>query len=185
MNCGLLRVTRAGANEPGLSMCAMSDSGHSKFHVLREPGLSDGPRRQSVTLAGAASDGGPLRVFLERKLCEIRAGHSSSVKSDPRPLATPGTLAVAWPCVKQRRRQHLLLQGLHPSLAGRRWFSGGSQVGEDSSRRGSWMPAQSRSPGQVATPCPSGRQAQAVPTPPSHGRHTADLCQRPCRSAPR
>ena len=66
MNCGLLRVTRAGANEPGLSMCAMSDSGHSKFHVLREPGLSDGPRRQSVTLA-AASDGGPLRVFFGKK----------------------------------------------------------------------------------------------------------------------
>ena len=136
MNGGLLRVTRAGANEPGLSMCVMSDSVHSKFHVLREPGLSDGPRRQSVTLAGAASDGGPLRVFLERKLCEIRAGHSSSVKSDPRPLATPGTVAVAWPCVKQRRRQHLLLQGLHPSLAGRRWFSCGPQVGEGSSRRG-------------------------------------------------
>ena len=27
--------------------------------------------------------------------------------------------------------------------------------------------------------------AQAVPTPPSYGRHTADLCQRPCRPAPR
>ena len=69
---GLLRVTRAVANEPGLSLCVTSDSGHSKFQVLREPGLSDGPWRQSVILA-AASDGGPLRVFLERKLCEIRA----------------------------------------------------------------------------------------------------------------
>ena len=39
----------------------------------------------------------------------------------------------------------------------------------------------------LATPCPSGLQAQAVPTRPLHagGRHTADLCQRPCRSAPR
>ena len=81
MNRWLRRVTRAG-------------SGHSKFHVLREPGLSDGPWCQSVTLAGA-SDGGPLLVFLERKICEIRAGHSSSVKFDPLPLATPGTLAVA------------------------------------------------------------------------------------------
>ena len=78
------------------------------------------------------------------------------------------TLAVAWPCqcVKQPERQHLLLQGLHPSRAGHRrpgWFSGGPQVGdseesEDSGRRGSWMQAPSRSPGQVATPCqcPSG-----------------------------
>ena len=37
---GLLRVTRAVANEPGLSLCVTSDSGHSKFHVLHEPGLS-------------------------------------------------------------------------------------------------------------------------------------------------
>ena len=78
MNGGLLRVTRAGANEPGLSLCVMSDSGHSKFHVLREPGLSDGPWRQSVTLA-AASDGGPLRVFLERKFCEICAQATQAV----------------------------------------------------------------------------------------------------------
>ena len=46
-------MTRAGANEPGLSLCVTSDSGHSKFHVLLEPGLSDGPWRQSVTLAAA------------------------------------------------------------------------------------------------------------------------------------
>ena len=70
--CGLLRVTQAGANGPGLSLGVTSDSGHSKFHVLRVQGQSDGPWRQSGTLA-AASDGGPLRVFLERKLCEIRA----------------------------------------------------------------------------------------------------------------
>ena len=50
----------------------VTDSGHSKFQVLREPGLKDGPWRESVTLA-AASDGGPLQVFLERKLCKIRA----------------------------------------------------------------------------------------------------------------
>ena len=66
MSGGLLRVTRVRANEPGLSLCVTSDSGHSKIHVLREPGPSDGPWRQSVTLA-AASDSGPLRVFLERK----------------------------------------------------------------------------------------------------------------------
>ena len=116
------------------------------------------------------------------KRCKLKICSSAvcSVNSVPLPR---DTWNLAWPCVKQR--QHLLLQGLHPSRAGRRWFSGGPQVGEDSGRRGSWMPAQSRSPGQVATPCPSGRQAQAVPTPPSHGRHTADLCQRPCRPAPR
>ena len=51
MDCGLLRVTRAGASEPGWPLCVTSDSGHSKFHVLREPGLSDGPWRQSVTLS--------------------------------------------------------------------------------------------------------------------------------------
>ena len=78
MNGGLLQVTLAGANEPGLSLCVMSDSGHSKFHVLREPGLSDGSWRQSVTLA-AASDSGPLRVFLERKFCEIRAQATQAV----------------------------------------------------------------------------------------------------------
>ena len=32
-----------------------------------------------------------------------RASHSSSVKFDFLPLATPGTLAVVWPCVKQRQ----------------------------------------------------------------------------------
>ena len=78
MNGGLLRVTRAGANELGLSLCVTSDSGHSEFHVLREPGLSDGLWRQSVTLA-ATGDGGPLRVFLERKLCEIRAQAAQAV----------------------------------------------------------------------------------------------------------
>ena len=35
------RVTRAGASEPGWQLCVTSDSGHSKFRVLREPGLSD------------------------------------------------------------------------------------------------------------------------------------------------
>ena len=151
MSGGLLRVTLVRANEPGLSLCVTSDSGHSKIHVLREPGPSDGPWRQSVTLA-AASDSG----YFRKEKRNSHASHTSSVKSDPLPLATPGTLAVAWPCVKQR--QHLLLQRLHPSRAGRRWFSGGPQVGEDSGRRGSWMPARSRSPGQVATPCPSGLQ---------------------------
>ena len=70
MNGGLLRVTRAGANEPGLPLCVTSDSGHSKFHVLREPGLSDGPWRQSVTLA-AASDGGPLGVFWKENFAKF------------------------------------------------------------------------------------------------------------------
>ena len=55
MDCGLLRVTRAGASEAGWPLCVTtdsgwplcvtSDSGHSKFHVLREPGLSDRPWR--------------------------------------------------------------------------------------------------------------------------------------------
>ena len=85
-----------------------------------------------MTLA-AASDGGPLRVIFGKKFLQnSRASHSCSVKYDPLPHATPGTLAVAWPCVKQR--QHLLLQGLHPSSTGCRWFSGGPQVGEDSGR---------------------------------------------------
>ena len=78
MNGGLLPVTRAEANEPGLSLCVTSESGHSKFHVLREPGLIDGPWRQSVTLA-AASNGGLLQVFLERKLGEIRAQVTQAV----------------------------------------------------------------------------------------------------------
>ena len=68
-------------------------------------------------------------IFRKKTLRNSRASRSSSVKSDPLPLATPGTSAVEWPCVKQRRRQHLLLQGFHPSCAGRLWFSGGPQVG--------------------------------------------------------
>ena len=78
INGGLLRVTRAGANEQCLSLCVMSDLGHSKFDVLLEQGLSDGPWRQSVTLA-AASDVGLLQVFLERKFCEIRAQATQAV----------------------------------------------------------------------------------------------------------
>ena len=41
MDGGLLRVTRAKASEPGWALCVTSDLGHSKFHVLREPGLID------------------------------------------------------------------------------------------------------------------------------------------------
>ena len=43
MDGGPLLVTRAGASEPGWPLCVTvtSDSGHRKFHVLREPGLSD------------------------------------------------------------------------------------------------------------------------------------------------
>ena len=78
MNGGLLRVTRAGANEHGLSLCVMSDSGHSKFHVLRKQGLSDGPWCQSVNPA-AASDGGQLLVFLERNLQPLRHVHKVSL----------------------------------------------------------------------------------------------------------
>ena len=37
MNCGPLRVTRAGASESGLPLCVTSYSGQSKFHVLSEP----------------------------------------------------------------------------------------------------------------------------------------------------
>ena len=77
----------------------------------------------------------------------------------------PGT--AAWRCLKHWQRQHLQLQGLHPSRVGRRWFSGGQQVGEGSGRRRSWMLARGTvSPGPVATPTPS-----------SHGRYTAGLCQ--------
>ena len=41
MDGGLLQVTWAGTSEPGWQLCVTSDSGHSKFRVLREPGLSD------------------------------------------------------------------------------------------------------------------------------------------------
>ena len=55
MDCGLLRVTRAGASEPGWPLCVTSGSGHSKFHVLREPGLSYSESGHGVTaLAGLA-----------------------------------------------------------------------------------------------------------------------------------
>ena len=49
MDDGLLRVTRAGTSEPGWPLCVTSDSGHSKFHVLREPGLSDSESGHGVT----------------------------------------------------------------------------------------------------------------------------------------
>ena len=80
MNGGLLRVTWAGANlnEPGLSLCVTSDSGHSKFHVRHEPGLIDGPWRQSVTLA-AASDCGRCGYFWKENFCEIRAQATQAV----------------------------------------------------------------------------------------------------------
>ena len=95
MDCGLLRVTRAGASEPGWPLCVTSDSGHSKFHMLREPGLSDGRWRQSVTLA-AASDVGwraAADIFGMKTLPNLRASHTNNVKYDPLPLATPGTFA--------------------------------------------------------------------------------------------
>ena len=49
MDGGLLRVTRAGASEPGWLLCVTSDSGHSKFRVLRESGLSDSESGHGVT----------------------------------------------------------------------------------------------------------------------------------------
>ena len=107
-----------------------------------------GPLR--VTRA-AASDGGPQRVFLERALCKIARKPLQQCKTsvfrvfraDGLPLATPGTLAAAKHCRKQR--QHLLLQGLHPSRVGHQWCSGGRQVGEDSTGaagadHGCWRP---------------------------------------------
>ena len=73
MNSGQLRVTWARANEPGLSLCVMSDSGQIKFHVLREQGLSDGPMgpwRQSVTLAAASAAG-----IFGKKITSAKIGH--------------------------------------------------------------------------------------------------------------
>ena len=87
MDCGLLRLTRAGASEPGWQVCVVTRVIVSSTCFRdQEPGLSDSESghasiviclvwRQSVTWA-AASEGGPLRVFLERKLCEICAQYS-------------------------------------------------------------------------------------------------------------
>ena len=63
MNGGLLRVTRAEASEPGWPLCVTSDSGHSKFHVLREPGLSDSESGHGVT---ASSQLGPAWLWGQR-----------------------------------------------------------------------------------------------------------------------
>ena len=84
--------------------------------------------------------------------------HESSVKTVPLPLATTEILGTAaWRCVKTlKQRQHLQLQGLHSSRVGRRWFSGGMQVGKDSGRLGSWVLAW----GTVATQC---LRAQLLP----------------------
>ena len=42
-------MTLAWASEPGWLLCVTSNSGHSKFHVLREPGLSDSESGHGVT----------------------------------------------------------------------------------------------------------------------------------------
>ena len=46
---GPLRVTRVAASEAGWPLCVTSDSSHSKFHVLREPGLSESESGHGVT----------------------------------------------------------------------------------------------------------------------------------------
>ena len=105
----------------------------------------------------AASGGRPRRVFWKEIFAKFVRKPLKQCKTCSSAARDTWKMAAAWPCVKQRH--HLLLQGLHPSRSGRRWFSGGPQVGEDSDRRGSWMPARSRSQGQlgqVATPCHSG-----------------------------
>ena len=88
----------------------------------------------------SGSDGEQLLVFLERKFaksarkplklrktcsessaasCQWNLGHSMALREAATAPYAPGPSEV------------------HPSHVGHRWFSGGQQVGEDSSRRGS------------------------------------------------
>ena len=60
MDGGLLQVTWAGTSEPGWQLCVTSDSGHSKFRVLREPGLSDSESGHGISVTWGL---GPLRVM--------------------------------------------------------------------------------------------------------------------------
>ena len=91
---------------------------------------------------------GRREYFWEENFAKFRRKTPKQCKtrsSAARDTWNPGT--AAWHCLKQR--QHLELQGLHPSRVGCRWFSGRPQVGEGSGRRGSWMLARST----MATPC--------------------------------